>query len=100
MGRQGWIGIGVKQPMKEKIESSLERVSKWVEDHDYKGYDPGDGQLSFLHALTFHNPFLERLLTAAVLRSPFNIRPWIESSRTFPPRAWATWRGATSEGSL
>lgn len=61
--------------MNEKIESSLNRVSGWVENHAYKAYDPGDGQMSFLSALTFGSVFLERILTAGVLRSPFNIRP-------------------------
>jgi len=58
-----------------KIEQSLERVSRWVEDRGYKAYDPGDGQLSFLRLFTFGNLVLERFLTASVLRAPFNVRP-------------------------
>lgn len=54
---------------------SLDRLLHWVEAHDYRAYDPGDGSLSFLHALTFQQHFLERALTAAVLRLPFNLRP-------------------------
>ena len=50
-------------------------VTKWVEDHDYKAYDPGDGNTSFLHALTFNNLLLERLLQQSVYRAPFNLRP-------------------------
>lgn len=61
--------------MKKKIENSLDRLARWVEDHDYKAYDPGDGQLSFLRGLTFNTLFLERILTASVLRTPVNIRP-------------------------
>jgi glycosyltransferase involved in cell wall biosynthesis len=61
--------------MNEKIENSLQLVMRWVEAHDYKAYDPGDGQLSFLCSLTFNRPFLKRLLTASVLRAPINIRP-------------------------
>jgi len=61
--------------MKSKIESSLDRLARWVEDRDYKAYDPGDGQLSFLRGLTFNTLFLERILTASVLRTPLNIRP-------------------------
>lgn len=63
--------------MKEKIEDSLDKLTSWVERHDYKAYDPGDGQLSYLKAFTFGNPALERILTAYVLRSPFEIRPLI-----------------------
>jgi GT2 family glycosyltransferase len=59
------------------VEHSLERLGRWVEDHGYRAYDPGDGQLSFLRHLTFGAQKLERVLTAAVLRTPFNIRPLI-----------------------
>lgn len=59
----------------EQIEQSIDKVTRWVEDHDYQAYDPGDGNLSFLRGLTFENLFLQRILTAAVLRTPFNIRP-------------------------
>ena len=52
-------------------------MERWVENHDYEAYDPGDGDLSFLHYLALDVHFLRRLLTAAVLRAPFNIRPWI-----------------------
>jgi rhamnogalacturonyl hydrolase YesR len=63
--------------MNEYIDNSIDKVSAWVEGHGYRAYDPGDGQLSWLAKLTCGNLVLERLLTAAVLRSPFNIRPLI-----------------------
>ena len=63
--------------MQDKIARSIERLRRWVEAHDYKAYDPGDGNSSFLHALTFNNLLLERLLQQAVYRAPFNLRPWI-----------------------
>ena len=59
----------------ELIKESLDRVSRWVESRQYRAYDPGDGQMSFLRPLTFGSKTLERALTASVLRSPFNIRP-------------------------
>lgn len=58
-----------------RIDASLDRLSHWVERHAYRGYDPGDGQLSYLRALTFGSAKLERLLTGVVLRAPFHIRP-------------------------
>ena len=60
-----------------RLQRSIEGVTRWVESHDYKAYDPGDGNMSFLRSLTFDSLFLQRLLTAGVLRAPFNIRPWI-----------------------
>ncbi|MDY0045629.1 MAG: hypothetical protein RBS82_13340 [Syntrophales bacterium] len=63
--------------MKNKIEQSINKLEKWVEDHKYKGYDPADGLNSFLRPLTFGNLFLDRLLQQLVWRSPINIRPLI-----------------------
>lgn len=63
--------------MKSDLEKSIQGVTRWVEEHDYRAYDPGDGDLSFLSHCTFRIHFLRRLLTAAVLRTPFHIRPWI-----------------------
>jgi rhamnogalacturonyl hydrolase YesR len=58
-----------------QLEKSIAGVTGWVERHDYRAYDPGDGNLSVFRPLTFDNLFLARLLTASVLRAPFNIRP-------------------------
>jgi len=68
------IAAGPAASMNELIEESLNRLSRWVESRQYRAYDPGDGQMSFLRTLTFGSPTLERALTATVLRSPFNIR--------------------------
>lgn len=62
-------------PAADEIESSLERLLAWIEANNFKAYDPGDGQMSFLSRLTFGSMKLERILTAVVLRSPLNIRP-------------------------
>lgn len=64
-------------PTIKLIQDSLERLNLWIVHHGYRAYDPGDGQMSFLRALTFDSRKLERLLTAVVLRSPFHIRPLI-----------------------
>ena len=59
------------------VAQSIQDVTRWVETHDYRAYDPGDGDLSYLHYLTFNKHFPKRLLTGAVLRIPFHIRPLI-----------------------
>ena len=58
-----------------KWSASASRVARWVERREYQAYDPGDGQRSFLRALTLGQFWAERLLTAGVLRAPVNIRP-------------------------
>lgn len=55
----------------------MQALDLWVTNRNYRAYDPGDGQLCPLEFLAFGNRFLKRLLTAVVLRAPFNIRPWI-----------------------
>ena len=51
---------------KDDIFQSLKKVEKWVEDHDYKGYEPFDGLSSFFRPLTFGNLFLDRILLQLV----------------------------------
>lgn len=61
--------------MKPILEESIRKVEKWVEDNDYKGYEPFDGLSSFLRPLTSSNLFLDRLLLQLVRQSPINLRP-------------------------
>lgn len=61
--------------IKKKIETSIKKVEKWVEDHDYKGYEPFDGLSSYFRPLTFGNLFLDRILMQLVRQSPVNLRP-------------------------
>lgn len=61
--------------MKASLIESIKKLEKWVEDNDYKGYDPADGLTSYLRPLTFGNLLLDRLLLQLVQRSPINLRP-------------------------
>ena len=60
-----------------RIQRSLADVQQWVENHHYKGYDPGDGLTSFLRPLTFGTIFGERVLQQVIWKSPINIRRWV-----------------------
>lgn len=60
---------------REKLKKSIDKVEKWVEDRDYKGYEPFDGLSSYLRPLTFKSLFLERILQQLVRQSPINLRP-------------------------
>ena len=60
---------------REKIFASVKKVEKWLEEHQYKGYDPADGLTSYLRPLTFGHLFLSRLLQQFIWRSPINLRP-------------------------
>jgi rhamnogalacturonyl hydrolase YesR len=57
------------------IERSLNRVERWVEEHNYRGYEPFDGLSSWFRPLTFGNLFAERLLLQSIRQCPVNLRP-------------------------
>ena len=61
--------------IKTKITNSVKKVEKWVEDHNYKGYEPFDGLSSWFRPLTFNNLLLNRLLLQLIRQSPINLRP-------------------------
>jgi rhamnogalacturonyl hydrolase YesR len=59
------------------LTASVDAVRQWVESRHYKGYDPGDGLMSFLRPLTFRTIFGERILQQLIWKSPFNLRPYV-----------------------
>ena len=59
----------------EDFTLSLQKVQDWIERHEYKGYEPFDGLLSWARPLAFGNLFAERLLMQAIRQSPINLRP-------------------------
>ncbi len=67
------VQLGEQQP----LVNSIDKLEAWVEAHDYKGYDPGDGLNSFLRSMTFGNRLAERVLLQIVWKSPINLRPLI-----------------------
>jgi rhamnogalacturonyl hydrolase YesR len=66
---------------KDKLLNSITKVEKWVEDSDYKGYEPFDGLSSYLTPLAFKNIFLERLIMQLIRQSPINLRPVLGVSK-------------------
>lgn len=61
---------------KARILQSILRLSSWLEEHDYRGYDTFDGLNSrFVRPLTFENEFLRTVLQQGVRRFPLNLRP-------------------------
>ena len=59
----------------EILKNSQKKVEKWVESHNYIGYEPFDGLSSTLRPLTFENLFLNRILLQLIRQSPINLRP-------------------------
>jgi hypothetical protein len=61
---------------KQFIFESLQKVQKWVESHDYKGYEPFDGLSSWARPLTLGTILGDRLLMQLIRQSPVNLRPF------------------------
>jgi len=61
--------------MQAELEQSIRRLTGWLERHSYEAYDPGDGNLSYLHPFTFNSILMERFLQQSVYRAPCNVRP-------------------------
>jgi len=81
---------------RKKLEDSITKLGAWVEAHDYKGYDPGDGLNSFLRPLALGNRFAERVLLQLIWKSPVNLRPLagikpMDSTKGRGYMAWGYW---------
>lgn len=67
---------GANQAAKDRIRSSIEQLSRWLEENDYRGYDTFDGlNARFLRPLTFETKLLRTVLQQGVRRFPINMRP-------------------------
>lgn len=59
----------------QTLLNSLQKLMSFCESRSLVGYEPFDGNSSWLHPITFGNLFLERVLLQLFLRSPWHIRP-------------------------
>jgi hypothetical protein len=61
---------------KSVLLDSIQRLSHWLEIHDYRGYDTFDGlNARYVRPLTFNNSVLRIVLQQGVRRFPLNLRP-------------------------
>jgi hypothetical protein len=62
--------------IKERLFRSISQLYAWLEENDYRSYDPFDGlQAKFLRPLTLNNRYLLTVLQQGVRRFPINLRP-------------------------
>lgn len=62
--------------MNKTIYSAIEKLDTWVDNSDWKAYDPFDGLSSkYAKYLTLNNPLLKIMLQQSVRRVPINLRP-------------------------
>lgn len=58
-----------------EIQQTLVKLDKWLQSHNYEGYEPYDALTSYLRPLAVASPLAKRILQQMVLRCPFHIRP-------------------------
>ena len=62
--------------VKSQVWESIQRLSHWLEENQYRGYDTFDGLSSpLLRPLTFETKPLRTVLLQGVRRFPINLRP-------------------------
>src|SRR6185437_4368388 len=63
---------------KSVLLDSIHRLTRWLESHDYRGYDTFDGlNARYLRPLTFNTSLLRIALQQGVRRFPINLRPFL-----------------------
>ncbi len=65
-----YAGVAIGQ-----LYESISRLARWLEVHDYCGYDPFDGLNAIVRPLTFETKLLRIVLQQGVRRFPVNVRP-------------------------
>jgi len=85
--------MSVLTEMRPLIERSIHRVERWVEDHDYKGYEPFDGLSAWARPLMFGNQLAERILQQSIRQCPFNLRPFfgVQPQDSTKGRGYMAW---------
>jgi rhamnogalacturonyl hydrolase YesR len=62
--------------LKGQIYESISRLSAWIENNNYSGYDTFDGlSAKLLRPLTFESALLRTVLQQGIRRFPLNLRP-------------------------
>jgi polysaccharide biosynthesis protein VpsJ len=70
------VGQDSNTTLKAGIYESIGRLSRWLEENDYRGYDTFDGlNARFVRPLTFEAKILRTVLQQGVRRFPVNLRP-------------------------
>jgi uncharacterized protein YyaL (SSP411 family) len=74
--------------IKERLFRYISQLYGWLEENDYRSYDPFDGlQAKFLRPLTLNNRYLLTVLQQGVRRFPINLRPLLGISKSHSSKA-------------
>lgn len=74
----------------------ITELEAWLDRHDWRGYEPHDGLHTPVRRLLGQNRTALLVLKQAVLKSPWNLRPWLGIPRETSPES----RGFFAKGYL
>ena len=73
---------GANSAFKTELYQSICRLSYWLEENNYRGYDTFDGlNARFVRPFTLETKFLRTVLLQGVRRFPLNLRPLLGISK-------------------
>lgn len=97
----------VPREITNTAKESLRRLDLWLQQHDYKAYDPFEGLSSTLRPFTVGSKFMRQCLVQAVRRCPVNPRPLIGirpshslKGMGFLARGYMRWNAAEPDDTL
>lgn len=71
----------------QQVETSLEKLDKYVQQQNYKGYDPYDALCSFfLSSMSFQRKYVRIAFEQFLKRCPLNLRPAFGISKGYNPK--------------
>jgi polysaccharide biosynthesis protein VpsJ len=77
-----YVDQGSNAVVKSMVIESIARLTVWLEENDYRGYDTFDGlSARFLRPFTFETKVLRIVLQQSVRRFPLNLRPVLGISK-------------------
>lgn len=76
--------------LKNELSASIQRLSAWVEQNDYRAYDTFDGlNARFVRPFTFETAFLRTVLQQGIRRFPLNLRPLLGVRKGYSTKGMA-----------
>ncbi len=79
---------GQSKILRDQLYDSIVRLARWLEEHEYRGYDTFDGlNARFVRPLTFESNLLRTVLQQGIRRFPLNLRPLLGVQPSYSTKA-------------
>ncbi|HKV37986.1 MAG TPA: hypothetical protein VJX67_02145 [Blastocatellia bacterium] len=79
---------GDSEARRKQLYDSIARLTQWIEENEYRGYDTFDGlNAKFVRPLTFESNLLRTILQQGIRRFPLNLRPLLGVTKSRSTKA-------------